>query len=68
MWVVPEGAVAIVCDTCIEKCDSDNIEDEIRFLIDGRQRRLPVPPIEGRILHEHDQSRPPEFNRIGEGT
>ena len=37
-----EGAVAIVCDTCIEKY-SDNIEDEIKFLMDGREKRISVP-------------------------
>ena len=59
-----EVTVAIVCDTCIEKYVSNDIEDLIRFLMDGRERRIPVPPIEGRILHEHDMSHHPEFNRI----
>ena len=58
--VPAEGAVAIVCDPCFEKY-SDTIEDEIRFLMDGRERRIPVPPIEGRIPHEHDLSRHPEI-------
>ena len=49
-----EGAVAIVCDACIERYGSDTIENEIRFLMDGRERRIPVPPIEERVLHEHD--------------
>ena len=59
----PEGTVAIVCDTCIEKC-SDNIEENIRFLMAERERRIPAPPIEGRILHEHDLSHHPEFSLI----
>ena len=32
--------------------------------MDGRERLIPVPPIEGRILHEHDLSLHPEFSLI----
>ena len=52
-----EGAVAIVCDACLERYGAGTIEDRIRFLMDGRERRIPVPLIEGRTLHEHDLSR-----------
>ena len=31
--------------------------------MDGREKRIPVPPIEGRILHEHDLSRHSELGR-----
>lgn len=34
----------------------------VRFVMDGMERRIPVPPIEGRILHEHDLSRHPEIS------
>ena len=51
-----EGAVAIVCDGCIERY-SDNIEGKIIYLMDGGQRRIAVPPVEGCIIHEHDLSR-----------
>ena len=51
-----EGAVAIVCDACIERY-GDNIEEKIIYLMDGGQRRLVVPPVEGRIPHKHDMSR-----------
>lgn len=49
----PEGAVAIICDTCLEKY-SDKIEESIRFLMDGRERRIPVISEIDRIPHEHD--------------
>ena len=57
----PEGAVAIVCDSCIEQYGSDNIEDKIIYLMDRMHRRIVVPPAEGRILHKHDLSRHPEL-------
>ena len=59
-----EGAVAIVCDTCIEKY-SDKIEESIRFLMDGREWRIPVPSVEWRVFHEHDLSRHPELEFDG---
>ena len=34
-----------------------DLEFDIFLVMDGRERRIPVPPIEGRILHEHDLSR-----------
>ena len=52
--------VAIVCDACVERY-GDNIEGAIIYLMDGGQRRIAVPPVEGRILHEHDLSRHPEI-------
>ena len=33
---------------------------EVRFVMDGMERRIPMPLIEERTLHEHDQSRHPE--------
>lgn len=50
-----EGAVAIVCDACIEK-HGDDTEKHIRFLMDSAERRIPVPPEEERVPHEHDLS------------
>ena len=63
VWIPAEGAVAIVCDTRIEKY-SDTLEDKIRFLMDGREGRISMPPIEGRIFHEHDLSHHPAFSLI----
>ena len=56
-WLPFEGAVACVCDTCIEKYD--NVEAEIKFLMDSH-RRIPVPPVEERVLHQHNLSLHPE--------
>ena len=55
-----EGAVAVVCDACIEKHGLDNIDGHIKFLMDGREGRIPVPPVEKRVPHEHDLSLHPE--------
>ncbi len=29
---------------------------EVRFMVDGKEKHIPVPPIEVRTLHEHDLS------------
>jgi len=54
-----QGAVAVVCDGCLDEHGND-IEDQIRFLMDGVKGRIPVPPVADRIPHEHDLSLHPE--------
>lgn len=49
-----EGAVAAVCDGCMEKYAQDDIDPHIRFLMDTAKRRIPVAPESERIPHEHD--------------
>lgn len=55
-----EGAIAIVCGACIDKYEG-NVEDQIKYLMNGKKGRLPVPPAEERIPHEHDLSFHPEY-------
>ena len=55
-----EGAVAVVCETCIRVYGEVSVWDQIKFLMDGRDRRIPVPPVEERIHHDHDYSKHPE--------
>ena len=57
-----EGAIAVVCDGCLRKHGPDAIDDHIKFLMDGRDRRIPVPPPEERIPHDHDYTKHPEVN------
>ena len=53
-----EGAVAVVCDGCMEpELDTH----AIRFLMDGRQNRMPVQPVYDRIPHEHNLLLHPEI-------
>ena len=49
-----EGAVAAVCDGCLEKHAVDDIEPHIQFLMDSPDRRIPIVPEAERVLHEHD--------------
>ena len=49
-----EGAVAVICDACVDE-HGVNIEDKIKFLMNNKER-IPVPPVEIRIPHEHDYS------------
>ena len=56
--LAPEGALAIICDTCADESDP-NVEDKIKLLMNGI-KRIPVPPVEERIPHGHDLSRHPE--------
>lgn len=56
-----EGAIAIVCDTCIELYGKQSdFKDKIKFLMNGI-KRIPVLPVEKRVPHEHDLSRHPEY-------
>ena len=56
-----EGAIAIVCDACIDKHGkSEDLEDKIKLLMNGI-KRIPAPPVSDRVPHEHDLSRHPEF-------
>ena len=54
-----EGAVAVICDGCFDKVD-ENGEDKIKFIMNGIEERIPVPPVHDRIPHEHDLSLHPE--------
>ena len=56
-----EGAVAVVCDECVEAFPDEEIWDKILFLMDGATRRIPVPDVKDRISHEHDLSEHPEL-------
>lgn len=56
-----EGAVAAVCDACMEKYKDDvDIETKLKFLMDTAERRIPMPPVEERVPHVHDLSKHPE--------
>lgn len=55
-----EGAIAIVCGDCVDK-HAETIEDQIKYLMDGKKGRFPVPPVEKRVTHEHDLSLHPEY-------
>ncbi len=55
-----EGGIAVVCQACIDKHGIDAVDDHIRFLMDGANRRIPVPPPEERIPHLHDLTKHPE--------
>lgn len=57
-----EGAIAVVCSDCYDKY-GEKIEDQIKYLIDGKKGRIPVPPVENRVPHEHDLSLHPEVNK-----
>lgn len=48
-----EGAMAVVCADCFDEYD-DDLEDKIKFLMNGIRGRIPVPPPESRIKHEHN--------------
>lgn len=56
-----QGAIAIVCVDCYDKCGG-NIEDQIKYLMNGIKGRIPVPPVENRIPHEHNLALHPEFH------
>ena len=55
-----EGAVAVVCDACFTT-HGDEIVDQIKYLMNGKTERIPVPPVENRVTHEHDLSLHPEY-------
>ena len=55
-----EGALAIVCADCYGKYGV-YIEDQIKYLIDGKKGRIPVPPVDNRIPHKCDLSLHPEY-------
>ena len=65
-----EGAVAAVCDTCMETyADDEDMEEKIKFLMDTADRRIPMPPVEERVAHVHDLSQHPEIDfeyKVGE--
>lgn len=54
-----EGAMAIVCKGCYDKFGVQ-IEDQIKYVMDGKTGRIPVPPVENRIPHKHDLSLHPD--------
>ena len=49
-----EGAVACFCDACVESYGLDTVESHLRFLMNGTEKRIPMPPPEKRPPHEHD--------------
>lgn len=55
-----EGAMAIVCGDCYDKYGED-IEDQIKYLMNGKKGRISVPPVENRVTHEHNLSLHPEY-------
>ncbi len=55
-----EGAVAAVCDTCFQQYYETDLESHLKFLMDTKDRRIPVPPVAERVPHEHDLSKHPE--------
>ena len=58
-----EGAIAIICEKC---ADTDDVYEDIRFIMDGFEDRLPVPPKCERVHHDHDYARHPEMININE--
>ncbi|MYB02024.1 MAG: hypothetical protein F4118_00340 [Acidimicrobiaceae bacterium] len=56
-----DGAMAVVCFDCF---DDDDLEDKIKFLMNGRRGRIPVPPPESRIKHEHNLMLHPETQDV----
>ena len=46
-----EGGIAIVCAICIE---SPTVETDIKFAMNGFDKRVPVPPKDARVPHQHD--------------
>ena len=61
-----KGAMAIVCDVCIEKHGHEpDLEDRIKLLMSGI-KRIPVPPVADRVPHGHDLSRHPEVSEWSE--
>lgn len=58
-----QGAIAIVCDACFIAY-GDEIEDQIKYLMNGKKGRIPVPPVANRVLHEHDLSLHPEYKSM----
>ena len=55
-----EGAVACFCDACLHLYGPDSIEPHLRFLMNGAEGRIPVPPPQERIPHAHDLHQHPE--------
>ena len=59
-----EGAMAIICDDCVEKHGHEpDLEAKIKLLMDGT-KRIPVPPVKDRVPHGHDLSRHPEVAEL----
>lgn len=53
------GAVAVICLDCLDKYE-DDLEDKLKYLMNSKKGRIPVPPVENRVTHEHDFSLHPE--------
>lgn len=57
-----EGAVAVVCDACLNEHGSESIFDRINTFMDGPNRRILVPEAKRQIPHKHDLSKHNELN------